>query len=150
MADLRNSDQKGSRTERDPSLAELMKQLTEQTTRLAQKEVELAKAEMSIKGKRLGIGVGAFGGAGLIAVLGLGTLVATIVLLLATAMTAWLAALIVTVVLFAIAGVAALVGKKKVAEATPPVPEQTVETVKADVEEAKLRAREGRTQEGHP
>ncbi len=131
------------------SLAELMKQLTEQTTRLAQKEIELAKAEMSIKGKRLGIGAGAFGGAGLVAVLGLGTLVATIVLLLATAMTAWLAALIVTVVLFAIAGVAALIGKKKVEEATPPVPEQTVETVKADVEEAKLRAREGRAQEGN-
>jgi uncharacterized protein YacL len=131
------------------SLSELMKQLTEQTTRLAQKEVELAKAEMSIKGKRLGIGAGAFGGAGLVAVLGLGTLVATIVLLLATAMTAWLAALIVTVVLFAIAGVAALIGKKKVEEATPPVPEQTVETVKADVEEAKLRAREGRAQEGN-
>jgi nitrate/nitrite transporter NarK len=126
-----------------------MKQLTEQTTRLAQKEVELAKAEMSIKGKRLGIGAGAFGGAGLVAVLGLGTLVAAIVLLLATAMTAWLAALIVAVVLFAIAGVAALIGKKKVEEATPPVPEQTVETVKADVEEAKLRAREGRAQEGH-
>jgi uncharacterized protein YacL len=131
------------------SLSELMKQLTEQTTRLAQKEIELAKAEMSIKGKRLGIGAGAFGGAGLVAVLGLGTLVATIVLLLATAMTAWLAALIVAVVLFAIAGVAALVGKKKVEEATPPVPEQTVETVKADVEEAKLRAREGRAQEGN-
>jgi uncharacterized protein YacL len=131
------------------SLSELMKQLTEQTTRLAQKEIELAKAEMSIKGKRLGIGAGAFGGAGLVAVLGLGTLVAAIVLALSTAMAAWLAALIVAIVLFAIAGVAALIGKKKVEEATPPVPEQTVETVKADVEEAKLRAREGRAQEGH-
>jgi membrane protein len=130
------------------SIAELTKELTEQTSRLAQKEIELAKAEMSIKGKRLGIGAGAFGGAGLVAVLGLGTLVAAIVLLLATAMSAWLAALIVAVVLFAIAGVAALVGKKKVEEATPPLPEQTIETVKEDVEEAKLRAREGRAQEG--
>jgi uncharacterized protein YacL len=130
------------------SISELMKQLTEQTTRLAQKEVELAKAEMSVKGKRLGIGAGAFGGAGLVAVLGLGTLIAAIVLLLATAMTAWLAALIVAVVLFAVAAVAALVGKKKVEEATPPVPEQTIETVKEDVEEAKLRARQGRAQEG--
>ena len=126
------------------SLSELMKQLTEQTTRLAQKEIELAKAEMTIKGKRLGIGAGAFGGAGLVAVLGLGTLVATIVLLLATAMTAWLAALIVTVVLAAIAGAAALMGKAKVESATPPVPEQTIETVKADVQEAKTRAQEGR------
>lgn len=130
------------------SIAELMKQLTEQTTRLAQKEVELAKAEMSDKGKRLGIGAGAFGGAGLVAVLGLGTLVAAIVLLLATAMTAWLAALVVAVVLFAVAAVAALLGKKKVEEATPPVPEQAIETVKEDIEEAKLRAREGRAQEG--
>ncbi len=130
------------------SISELIKQLTEQTTRLVQKEVELAKAEMSVKGKRLGIGAGAFGGAGLVAVLGLGTLVAAIVLLLATAMTAWLAALLVAVVLFAIAGIAALVGKKKVEEATPPLPEQTIETVKEDVEEAKLRARQGRAQEG--
>jgi hypothetical protein len=132
----------------DQSISELMKQLTEQTTRLAQKEIELAKAEMSVKGKRLGIGAGAFGGAGLVAVLGLGALIATIILLLATAMTAWLAALIVTAVLFAIAGVAALAGKKKVEEAAPPVPQQTVETVKEDIEEAKLRAREGRAQEG--
>jgi uncharacterized membrane protein YqjE len=130
------------------SISELMKQLTQQTTRLAQKEIELAKAEMSVKGKRLGIGAGAFGGAGLVAVLGLGTLIAAIVLVLATAMAAWLAALIVAVVLFAIAGVAALVGKKKVEEATPPVPEQTIETVKEDVEEAKLRARQGRAHEG--
>jgi hypothetical protein len=132
----------------DASISELMKQLTEQTTRLAQQEVELAKAEMSVKGKRLGIGASAFGGAGLVAVLGLGTLIAAIVLLLATAMTAWLAALIVAVVLFAIAGAAALIGKKKVEEATPPVPEQTLETVKEDIEEAKLRARQGRAQEG--
>ena len=130
------------------SISELMRQLTEQTTRLAQKEIELAKVEMSVKGKRLGVGAGAFGGAGLVAALGLGTLIAAIVLALATAMAAWLAALIVAVVLFAVAAIAALVGKRKVEEATPPVPEQTIETVKEDVEEAKLRARQGRAQEG--
>jgi uncharacterized membrane protein YqjE len=126
------------------SISELTKELTEQSTRLAQKEIELAKVELSAKGKQVGIGLGAFGGAGLVAVLGLGALVATVILLLATAMTAWLAALIVTVVLFAIAGVLALLGKSRVEKAAPPVPEQTVETVKADVQEAKTRAQEGR------
>lgn len=126
------------------SIAELTRELTEQTSRLAQKEIELAKLELSEKGKQVGIGIGAFGGAGLIAVLGLGALIATVILLLATAMTAWLAALIVTVVLFAIAGVLALMGKAKVEEAKPPVPEQAMETVKADVREAKTRAQKGR------
>jgi MFS family permease len=126
------------------SIAELTKELTEQSTRLAQKEIELAKAELSAKGKKVGIGAGAFGGAAVLGLLALGALVATVILLLATAMTAWLAALIVTVVLAAIAGVLALTGKAKVQEATPPVPEQTVETVKADVAEAKTRAQEGR------
>lgn len=126
------------------SIAELTKELTEQTSSLAQKEIELAKAELSAKGRQAGIGLGAFGGAGLIAVLGLGALVATVILLLATTMKAWLAALVVTVVLLAIAGVLALMGKSKVEKATPPVPEQTVETVKADVQEAKTRAQKGR------
>ena len=126
------------------SIAELTRQLTNQSSRLAQKEIELAKAELSVKGKQIGIGVGVFGGAGLIAVLALGALVATVILLLATAITAWLAALIVTVVLAAIAGVLALLGKSKVEKAAPPIPEQTIETVKEDVQEAKTRAQEGR------
>ena len=126
------------------SIAELTRELTDQSSRLAQKEIELAKAELSAKGKQAGIGIGAFGGAGIVALLGLGALVATVIVLLATAMTAWLAALIVTVVLFAIAGVLALLGKSKVEKASPPVPEQTIETVKADVAEAKTRAQEGR------
>jgi uncharacterized membrane protein YqjE len=126
------------------SISELTRELTEQTSRLAQKEIELAKVELSAKGKQAGIGIGAFGGAGVVAVLGLGALVATVIILLATAMTTWLAALIVTVVLFAIAGVLALLGKSRVEKAAPPVPEQTIETVKADVTEAKTRAQEGR------
>ena len=126
------------------SIPELTRQLSEQASRLAQKEIELAKAELAAKGKQAGIGLGAFGGASLVAVLALGALVATVILLLATAMTAWLAALIVTVVLAAIAGALALLGKSKVEKATPPVPEQAIETVKADVQEAKTRAQEGR------
>jgi uncharacterized protein YacL len=126
------------------SISELTRELIDQTSRLAQKEIELAKAELSAKGKQAGIGLGAFGGAGLIAVLALGAFVATVILLLATAMTAWLAALIVAVVLAAVAGVLALLGKSRVEKATPPLPRQTVETVKADVQEAKTRAQKGR------
>ena len=113
----------------DASISELVQQLSEQTSRLARQEVELAKAEMTIKGKRLGIGAGAFGGAGLVAMFGLGALTAAVILLLATAMTAWVAALIVAVVYLAVAGVLALMGKSKVESATPPVPERTVASV---------------------
>lgn len=126
------------------SIAELTKELTEQTSRLAQKEIELAKTELAAKGKQAGIGAGAFGGAGVVALLALGALVAAVILLLATAITAWLAALIVTVILAAIAGAMALVGKKRVEAVGSPVPEQTVTTVKQDVQEAKTRAQEGR------
>lgn len=126
------------------SVSELIQQLSEQASRLARQEVELAKAEMTSKGKRLGIGAGAFGGAGLMALFGLGALTATVILLLATAVTAWLAALIVTAVYLAIAGVLALVGKSKVESATPPVPERAVASVKQDVKQTKLRAKEGR------
>jgi hypothetical protein len=128
----------------DASISELIQQLSEQTSRLARQEVELAKVEMSAKGKRLGIGAGAFGGAGLVALFGLGAVTATLILLLATAMTAWLAALIVAAVYLALAGVLALVGKSKVESATPPLPERAVASVKQDVEQTKLRAKEGR------
>jgi hypothetical protein len=126
------------------SISDLVQQLTEQTSRLARQEVELAKAEMTIKGKRLGIGAGAFGGAGLVALFGVGALTAAGILALATVIAAWLAALIVAVVYFALAGILALVGKSKVESAGSPVPEQAVESVKRDVEETKLRTKEGR------
>jgi uncharacterized membrane protein YqjE len=128
----------------DTSISELIQQLSEQTSRLARQEVELAKAEMTIKGKRLGIGAGAFGGAGLVALFGLGALTAAVILLLDTAMSPWLAALIVAVVYLGVAGALALAGKSKVESATPPVPERAVASVKQDVEQTKLRAKEGR------
>lgn len=135
--------QSGERAD-DASLAELMQQLTDQASRLARQEVELAKAEMTAKGKRIGVGAGAFSAAGLLAVLGLGVLTATAILLLATAMTTWVAALIVAVVYLAVAGILALLGKKKVESASPPLPEEAVASVKKDLEETKLRAKEGR------
>ncbi|HTT29291.1 MAG TPA: phage holin family protein [Solirubrobacteraceae bacterium] len=128
----------------DASIGELVKQLSEQSSRLARQEVELAKAELAIKGKQAGIGAGMFGGAGVFGFYGLGALIAAAVLALATAVTAWLAALIVAAVLAAIGGILALQGKHKVEQATPPVPEQATESVKEDVQWAKTRAQQGR------
>ena len=129
---------------REASAAELVKQLSEQTSRLARQEVELAKAELALKGKRAGLGIGLFGAGGTLAFYGLGALVATAILALATAVAAWLAALIVTVVLIAAAGLLALKGKSEVTAATPPVPEEAAESVKQDVQVAKTRAQAGR------
>jgi hypothetical protein len=121
------------------SLAELVKQLSEQTSELARKEVELAKAEMTLKARRLGIGAGAFGTAGFLGLFAFGALTAALILLIATALDGWLAALIVAAVYAAVAGVLALAGKRKVDQATPPVPEQAIESAKTDVEEARHR-----------
>jgi hypothetical protein len=126
------------------TVSELLQQLTEQTTRLAQKEIELAKAEMAAKGKRLGIGAGAFSTAGLIALLALGAVTAAAILGLATALEGWLAALIVAGVYLLLAGVLALFGRSKVQAATPPVPEQAAESIKEDLESTKEKAKEGR------
>jgi MFS family permease len=126
------------------SIADLVKQLSEQTSRLARQEGELAKAELQVKGKRAGIGAGMFGGAGIFGFYAVGALVAAAILGLATAVAAWLAALIVTAVLGAIAGLLALQGKTKVQQATPPVPEQATESVKEDVRWAKTRAQTAR------
>jgi uncharacterized membrane protein YqjE len=125
------------------SLAELTKRLADQASSLAEKEVELAKTELAVKGKRLGIGAGAFGAAGLVALYAVGALIATVILALAIVLDAWLAALIVTVVLAAAASILALTGKRKVEEGTPPIPEQAVESTKTDVEYTKRRAKEG-------
>lgn len=128
----------------EPSVAELVKQLSEQTSRLAHQEVELAKAELAVKGKRAGLGAGMFGGAGVFGFYAMGALTATAILALATAVAAWLAALIVALVLGAIASVLALQGKTKVQQATPPVPEQASESVREDVQWAKTRAQTAR------
>jgi putative superfamily III holin-X len=129
---------------REQSASELLKQLSEQTSALARKEIELAKAELTAKGKRAGLGAGMFGGAGVFGLYALGALTACLILALATAMAAWLAALIVCVVYAAIAGALALTGKTKVKEATPPVPEQATESVKEDLQWAKTRAQDAR------
>ena len=126
-------------------LGELVKQLAEETSNLVRQELELAKAEMTEKGKRAGIGVGMFGGAGVVTLLALGALTTCLIAALDTGMALWLAALIVAVVYGATAAVLGLVGKERLNEAGPPVPEQTQRSVKEDVEWAKTRARSART-----
>ena len=128
----------------DASIADLMRQLSEQTSTLVRQELELAKAELTQKGKAAGVGAGLFGGAGTLGFYAFGALTATLILALAEAVDGWLAALIVTVVYAAIAGVLALTGKNKVQQATPPVPERAVESTKEDVEWAKTSAKRAR------
>jgi hypothetical protein len=129
---------------REQPMGELFKELSTEISTLVRQELQLAQAEMTQKGRRAGIGAGMFGGAGILALLALVTFTACLVGALATGMDVWLAALIVTVVYGALAGALALLGKNKVAEATPPVPEQTVESVKEDVQWAKTRMPSGR------
>ena len=126
------------------SVPELMRQLSDQTATLVRQELELAKVELTEKGKRAGLGAGMFGAAGVVGLYAVGALTAAIILALSLAMTGWLAALIVAVVYAAIAGGLALSGKSNVQRGVPPVPEQTVATIKEDVEVAKHRAQEGR------
>jgi Putative Actinobacterial Holin-X, holin superfamily III len=127
--------------ERRPSTAELLKDLSAEVSTVIRQEVQLAKAELSAKGKRFGAGGAMFGVAAVAGLGALGAFVALCIAALSVVVPVWAAALIVTVLFGAIAGVAAIAGKRKVQEAAPPVPEQTVETVKEDVEWAKNQLR---------
>ena len=129
-----------TRTTEDRPVGELFQQLSTQTVTLVRQEIKLAQLELQEKGKRAGLGAGMFGGAGLVALYGVGALVAAGVLALATAVEPWLAALIVAAALLLVAGVLALSGKRQVKQATPPVPEQALESVQRDVDEVKERA----------
>jgi len=142
MANIHHDGEDPELSER--SIADLLRQLSEQTATLVRQELDLAKAELTVKGKRAGLGAGMFGGAGVFGLYGVGALTACVILALSLAVAGWLAALIVAVVYGAIAGGLALTGKSKVQEAVPPVPEQAVESVKDDVESTKQRAKEGR------
>jgi uncharacterized membrane protein YqjE len=118
----------------EQSTAELVQRATEQVSKLVRDELALARAELAEKGRRAGIGVGLFGGGGALALYGLGALIAAIVLLLALAMPAWVAALVVAVVLFVGAGILALAGRKQVGQAAPVVPTAAAQSVRADVD----------------
>jgi uncharacterized membrane protein YqjE len=134
----------GTNDLRERPTSELLKQLSDQTTTLVRQEIELAKLELQQKGKKAGIGAGMFGGAGVFGLYAVGALTATIILALATFLPGWVAALIVTVIYAAIAGVLALRGKSQVKEAGPLVPEQAVDTTKEDVRWVKTKAQSAR------
>jgi uncharacterized membrane protein YqjE len=130
---------------RERPVGELLKQLANETTTLVRQELELAKAEMREKASKAGPGVGMWGAAGVIAVVALGSLTAFLILALDGVMANWLAALIVGLVYSAIAGLLYVRGKKRVEEAGSPVPEQTIETLKEDVQWAKHPTTSART-----
>lgn len=127
----------------EQSTAELVQRASEQISLLIRDELTLAKTELVEKGKHAGIGIGLFGGAGVFVFYGVGALIATAILLLALVLPPWLAALVVTVALFLSAGIMALVGKRQVGRAVPPVPEAAASGLKADVDTVKgaVRAR---------
>jgi hypothetical protein len=127
----------------DASFGELFKKLSAETSELVRQEMTLAKAELTAKGKEAGKGAGLLGGAGVVGLLAAGALTAALILVLATFLPAWVAALIVAVVYGAVAAVLALRGKQEIQQAVPPVPEHTLESTKEDVAWAKTRARSG-------
>ncbi len=132
MADVVNGG--SARPAAEQSTAELIQRATEQISKLVRDELALARLELAEKGKHAGIGVGLFGAGGALALYGLGVLVTAAVLALAVAIPAWAAALVVAVALFASAGILALVGKRQLRRAVPPMPTATAESVRADVD----------------
>jgi len=135
MADVLNGGPARPVTEQ--STAELVQRASEQITLLVRDEIALAKAELAEKGKHAGIGVGLFGGVGVLAVYGVGAMIATLIIVLDLFLPLWLAALIVTVGLFLVAGILALIGKSQMTKAVPPEPKEAVAGFKADVAEVK-------------
>jgi len=126
----------------DQSVSELVQRASEQISTLVRDEIALAKAELTEKGKHAGIGVGLFGGGGVLALYGTGALIATLIAVLDLWMPLGVAALIGAVFLFLVAGVLARLGKKQVSKARPPEPKAAIDSVKADVEEVKHAVRE--------
>jgi Putative Actinobacterial Holin-X, holin superfamily III len=131
----------GGAAAREQSAGELVKQLTEQVSALVRDEMKLARVEMTGKGRQAALGAGLLGGGGLVALFGAGCLVACAVIGLSHVVQPWLAAMIVGVALLAVAGAAALIGKGRIQQATPPVPAEAIGSVKSDVEEIRERAR---------
>ncbi|MFJ2759621.1 phage holin family protein [Nocardioides sp. NPDC087217] len=129
----------------DASMGELVSRLSTEMSSLMRGELELARLELTEKAKHTGKGAGAFGAAGLVALYGVGVLIAAAILALALVMDAWLAAVLVGVVLLIIAGGIALFGKKQVSEGTPMKPERATENLRRDVETVKHRHAEEHT-----
>ncbi|MFG2024599.1 phage holin family protein [Streptomyces sp. NPDC048825] len=128
------------RPEENHSVGELVGQATEQLSELVRQEVRLAKTELAQKGRRAGRGGGLLGAAGAIAYVGVMALAGTGVAALSLVLSVWAAALIVTAVLFVVAAVLGQAGRSQLGRAAPPMPEQTLDSVRADVDEIKERA----------
>ena len=140
MADVLNGNQ--PRPVAEQSTAELVQRATEQVSRLVRDEIALAKAELAEKGKHAGIGIGLFGTSGVLALYGIGAVIATLIIVFDLFLPLWLAALIITAALFVVAGILALFGKSQVSKAVPPEPMAAIESVKADVDEVKQAVKE--------
>jgi Putative Actinobacterial Holin-X, holin superfamily III len=138
------SNGQGTSELRERPIGEVARELTRDLSLLVRQEVELAKTEMAEKGRVAAPGLGMIGAAGVVGLMAAGALTACAVIVLAIFLPDWLSALIVGAVLAAAAYVLAMRGKERVEEAGSPVPEQTIETVKEDVEWAKTRAASAR------
>ncbi len=122
------------------STGELVKMMSEHVSALIRDELKLAQVEMTSKGKQAAVGAGMFGASGVVAFYGVGCLLACAIIAISGAVAAWLAALIVGAVLLVVAGITALLGKRRMRKAAPPLPQQAVADVRADVEEIRERA----------
>ena len=125
---------------RDESIAELVKELTRDISELVRQEIELARTEMTEKGKKAGLGVGMFGGAAVLGMAVVGGSMATVIILLDLAMPLWLASLVTTILYAGAAAVLALRGRDELRETGAPVPERTRDSIKEDIQWAKTRA----------
>ncbi|AEE47290.1 phage holin family protein [Cellulomonas fimi] len=119
------------------SIGQLVSDLSEQTSRLVRAELDLAKAEITAKAQKLGIGAGLLAAAGVLALYVLATAITTAILGLSTVLAPWLAALIVTLVLLLVTAVLAFVGIRLVKRGSPPTPERAIENVQEDLEAVK-------------
>lgn len=123
------------------TVAQLVNDLSEQTSRLVRDEMKLAMSEMQSKGKRFGMGAGLAGAGGVVALFGMAVLIAAAVLALALVLPAWASALVVGAVLLLLAGLLALVGKRQVQKATPPLPREAAESVRKDIDTVREKMR---------
>ncbi|MGW6862208.1 phage holin family protein [Streptomyces xanthophaeus] len=124
----------------EESVGDLVSQASRQISELVREEMQLARAEMAEKGKRFGVGGGLFGGAGLVGILAAQALVGAVIAALALLLPVWASALIIAALLAAVAAGMAAAGKKQIAKAGTPAPEQAIDSVKADVAEIKEAA----------
>ncbi len=127
--------------ERQTGVGAAAKQVAEHASTLAKLELELAGLELKRKAGALGAGIGLGVGAALVGLFALGFGLATIAVALAIVLDTWLAMLIMTVGLLAIAGMLGLLALNRIKRGTPPVPEQAIREAKLTTEALKANGR---------